>query len=36
MVTKCIVHIHITAEIKAYWIAYFSYTCNNVESIYRL
>ena len=32
MVAKCIVHMNITAELKAYWVTCFTYPCSNVES----
>ena len=36
MVAKCIVHMHIPDELKAYWFTCFIYICINVVSIHRL
>ena len=33
MFTKCIVYIHIDAELKAYWVTSCAYICSNVESV---
>ena len=31
MVVRCIVHVHITGELAAYWLACFTCICSNVE-----
>ena len=33
IVSKCIVHIHITSELKAYLLVMFSLMCSNVGSV---
>ena len=33
MAVKCIVHMHITADLKAYWLACLTCICSNVEFI---
>ena len=33
MVDKCIVHVHITAMLAAYWLGCFTCICSNVEFI---
>ena len=35
MVVKCLEHMHITADFKAYWATCFTYACSDVESICR-